>query len=86
MTPARPDEAVSRQAATYPHPSDGWRCFHCGRVFHTYKTAEQHFGRTPESVAACIDDNEGLRRMNAALEMELECHRRMAGQRRATGA
>src|SRR4051812_531190 len=31
-----------------------WRCFHCGAVFMEEAAAQEHFGRTPDSPAACL--------------------------------
>ena len=39
---------------TYEQPADGWVCFHCGERFTKPGTAENHFGPTPNSVAACV--------------------------------
>ena len=64
---------------TYPHPPDGWQCFHCGKRFARYKDAERHFGRTPKRLAACVEDVERIRSLNDALQMEVDLWRRQAG-------
>lgn len=48
---------------TYPMPKDGWTCFHCGERFRTPGAAQDHFGKTQESTAACqikTGDERGL--------------------------
>ena len=39
---------------TYPMPTDGWVCFHCGERFTTPGGAEDHFGARPTDTAACL--------------------------------
>lgn len=39
---------------TYPMPSDGWVCFHCGLRCLTPKSARIHFGETPVSKPKCL--------------------------------
>jgi len=39
---------------TYPHPPDGWVCFHCGERFTTVGAAGDHFGALPTAVAGCV--------------------------------
>ena len=46
-------------AGTYPEPWDGWVCFHCGTRFREYKVALEHFGPTPDHVAACLTHGHG---------------------------
>jgi hypothetical protein len=39
---------------TYPMPSNGWRCFHCGEYFRTHETARLHFGAASSDQATCL--------------------------------
>lgn len=32
----------------------GWRCFHCGEHFHTYGSAQDHFGNYIGSTPGCV--------------------------------
>lgn len=59
---------------TYDQPKHGWTCFHCGETFTTPGRARDHFGGTPNSMAACrikFGDEMGLlmelRKAEAAL-------------------
>ncbi len=38
---------------TYPHPPDGWVCFHCGERFTTVGAAGDHFGALPTATPGC---------------------------------
>jgi hypothetical protein len=38
---------------TYPAPSHGWTCFHCGETFLKAGPARDHFGTTQLSTPAC---------------------------------
>jgi hypothetical protein len=61
---------------TYPHPKDGWRCFHCGHVFYHAPQAAKHFGIQPSQTPACVIkvDELGLvgriRELEAALQQK----------------
>lgn len=49
--------------ANYRTPPLEWRCFHCGEVFTTTGSAQDHFGRGPEDMAACrvkVGEERGL--------------------------
>ena len=48
---------------TYPSPSDGWVCFHCGERFRSESRARDHFGDTPKSVTECFRFVEDIRVM-----------------------
>lgn len=39
---------------TYPHPSHGWTCFHCGDTFHGQAQARNHFGWTTDAEPGCV--------------------------------
>ena len=41
-------------AESYPAPTHGWTCFHCGENFTDYGAASDHFGNPPGSVEACL--------------------------------
>ena len=44
-------------------PPLGWTCFHCGEVFTTPGSAQDHFGKTPNSIAGCqikVGEERGL--------------------------
>jgi hypothetical protein len=57
------NEEVEGACGTYPMPTDGWVCFHCGERFTTWGSAEDHFGKNPHDTPACIikaGDERGL--------------------------
>jgi hypothetical protein len=39
---------------TYPMPTHGWTCFHCGETFTTPGCARQHFGASPDREPGCL--------------------------------
>ena len=34
---------------------NSWRCYHCNELFFTHEAAEEHFGRTQDQFAKCIE-------------------------------
>lgn len=40
---------------TYPVPSHGWTCFHCGETFRTIAGARLHFGTPAERRPVCVE-------------------------------
>lgn len=71
-----PDDS-RRDARGCPMPRDGWTCYHCGETFTTWGSAEDHFGKTPQDVAACkLGGERGLvmelRKAKAMAEEQLQ--------------
>ncbi len=63
---------------TYPMPSQGWTCFHCGDHFTTPGAAQDHFGNTPMADPACrikVGEERGLVMALRRAEAELERYR-----------
>jgi hypothetical protein len=38
----------------YPPKRRGWTCFHCNETFTTWGSAEDHFGKTPDTQPGCL--------------------------------
>ncbi len=38
----------------YPPERRGWTCYHCDETFTTWGSAEDHFGKTPDSKPGCL--------------------------------
>ena len=45
---------IFSEGPTYPAPSDGWVCFHCGERFKSWGAARDHFGETPRAFTGCV--------------------------------
>lgn len=57
-SPPETEQLGDPDGDTYPMPSDGWVCFHCGLRCLTVKSARIHFGETPDTKPMCILDNQ----------------------------
>lgn len=60
---------------TYPKPSHGWTCFHCGETFTTPGAARDHFGFEPSRDPGCrikLGAERGLLRELRKAENEID--------------
>lgn len=63
---------------TYPKPTTGWQCFHCGEWFRSISSAESHFGTTPECMPKLRTELTTVTTERDELRTELEAMTRRA--------
>ena len=56
-------DPAAQDFTTSPVPREGWRCFHCNEVFHTERTAREHFTAAPTLPPECLDARSPARKL-----------------------